>query len=252
MSGPDRRWSRDVLTLSGVSVLVLLVIWSVVHWWPAPTLGGTPRAQESVRLGPAPGQSVSDYLDGLRPRLPAAGARPVPALIQFAGERDTEDVAALLAAANATAVRVVFRVPLPRVQTALRFEQLTDVDLPNPLEASRRRLDLARDAAQGQAAAEASRATGRQRAVARYEAVELAGPCRCVLAVLAVGDRAALSTLASRPGVRAVDAAPPGARPDEVAVTPLLPEQTGTVGPMPDDGPVLDVPDVPVSPGGSG
>lgn len=249
MSGPDRRWSRDVLTVFGVSVLVLAVIWSVVHWWPAPTPGGAPRAQESARLGPAPGQSVGDYLDGLPGRLPAAGGRPVPALIQFAGERDTDDVAALLAAANATPTRVVFRVPLPRVQTALRFEQLTHVDESSPLEAARRRLTLARDAAARQAAAEASRGTGRQRSVARYEAVELAGPCRCVVAVLAIGDRAALTTLASRPGVRAVDAAPLGAQPGEVAVTPLLPEQTGTVGPLPDDGPV---PDVSVSPGGSG
>jgi hypothetical protein len=247
MPGPDRR--RDVLAVSGASVLVLVLVWLVVHWWPAPRVGGTPSVQESARLGPLPGQQAGEYLAQLPGHLPPAGAGPVPALIQFTGGRDVGDVAELLADANATPEQVVFRVPLPRVQTALRFEPLAEVDVRNPLEASRRRLGLARDAAARQAVAEVSRTTGRQRAVVRYEAKELTGGCRCVLAVLARGDRAALSTLASRPGVRAVDAAPAGAAPSEVAIAPLLPEQTGQVGPLPDDGPV---PAVPVSPGGSG
>jgi hypothetical protein len=45
-----------------------------------------------------------------------------------------------------------------------------------------------------------------------------------------------LDALATRPGVRTVEVAPPGAR--SLAVSPLLPEQDGTVGPVPDDGPV--------------
>jgi hypothetical protein len=247
---PARSRSHEVLLAAAASVLALVLVWSVVHWWPSPTLGGTPRAQESVRLGPLPGQSVSGYLAGLTGHLPPAGAGPVPALIQFTDERPVADVASLLAAAAVTPVRVVFRVPLPRVQTALRFEQLTQVDLRDPARSGQRRLTLARDAVARRAVAEASRAAGRQAAVARYEAAALGGgDCRCVLAVLALGDRAALTKLSSRPGVRAVDAAPVGAASAELALAPLLPEQSGKVGPLADDGPV---PAVPVNPGGSG
>jgi hypothetical protein len=57
-----------------------------------------------------------------------------------------------------------------------------------------------------------------------------------------VGDRAALSGLAGRPEVRAVDAAPEGTPPTGVALAPLLPEQTQLAAPVPDDGPVPPTP----------
>ncbi|MDT7627133.1 MAG: hypothetical protein QOF99_8034, partial [Pseudonocardiales bacterium] len=165
----------------------------------------------------------------------------------------------------------VIRVPLPRVQTALRFEALPPVDLADPVLGAQRRLALAQQAAARDASAEAGRLTGRAASVARYEAAVLGGgpsgaaggapsgaptPCRCVLAVLVVGDRAALSRLAEQPAVRAVDAAPAGTPTSGVALAPLLPEQTEAADPVPDDGPVPSSPGrgpgpEPTVPGGS-
>jgi hypothetical protein len=129
----------------------------------------------------------------------------------------------------------VFRVPLPRVQTALRFVALEDGV---PAAAA---LDNARGRADQAAAADAARLSGRPGAVAAAEASALADPaCRCVLAVLVDGDRAGLAAVAARPGVRAVEAAPPGTV--DPALAPLLPEQTTRADPPPDDGPVPAAP----------
>jgi hypothetical protein len=133
----------------------------------------------------------------------------------------------------------VFRVALPRVQTALRFAPLPPVDAPDPAAVTGRRFALAQRDARRDAAEAAGRLTGRVGQVARYEAAALASTsCRCVLAVLVVGDRAALTRLAGLPEVRAVDAAPEGTPPTGVALSPLLPEQIHVAGPVPDDGPV--------------
>jgi hypothetical protein len=115
------------------------------------------------------------------------------------------------------------------VQTALRFVPL-EPGVPAALDTARRRAALA-------AEGDAGRLSGRARAVAAAEAAALADPdCRCVLAVLVEGDRAALAAVAARPGVRAVEAAPPGTI--DPALAPLLPEQTVRADPPPDDGPV--------------
>ncbi|WP_181783622.1 hypothetical protein [Pseudonocardia pini] len=63
-------------------------------------------------------------------------------------------------------------------------------------------------------------------------------PCACVVALVVEADRAGLDRLAASPGVRAVEAAPVGVTPAELALSPLLPEQTVAAGPVPDDGPV--------------
>jgi len=228
---------------------VLLVLLGVAWVAGRQSLLGAPdrpASLDAVRLGPDPGASVAGYLAGLPARWPAPGAAPVPALVQFGAEQDPASVARLVASAGP--VTAVFRVPLPRVQTALRFEPLPVVDLADPVGGTERRLALARQSAARDAAAEAGRLTGRAASVARYEAAALAGstsrptPCRCVLAVLVVGDRAALSGLAGRPEVRAVDAAPEDTPPTGVALAPLLPEQTQLAAPVPDDGPVPPTP----------
>jgi hypothetical protein len=228
---------------------VLLVLLAVAWVAGRQSLVGAPdrpASLDAVRLGPDPGAPVADYLAGLPARLPAPGAPPVPALVQFGTEQDPASVARLVASAGP--VTAVFRVPLPKVQTALRFQPLPSVDLADPVTGTERRLALARQSAARDAAEEAGRLTGRAAAVARYEAAALAGttstptPCRCVLAVLVVGDRAALSELAARPEVRAVDAAPEGTPPTGVALAPLLPEQTRLAAAVPDDGPVPSPP----------
>ncbi|MDT7667551.1 MAG: hypothetical protein QOC74_334 [Pseudonocardiales bacterium] len=257
---------------------VLLVLLAVAWVAGRQSLFGAPdqpASLDAVRLGPDPGAPVAAYLAGLPARWPAPGAPAVPALVQFGTELDGASVARLLA--GVTPATAVIRVPLPRVQTALRFEALPPVDLADPVLGAQRQLALAQQAAARDASAEAGRLTGRAASVARYEAAVLGGglggaaggapsgaapgapsgaapggpsgeaggaqrgaptPCRCVLAVLVVGDRAALSRLAEQPPVRAVDAAPAGTPTSGVALAPLLPEQTEAADPVPDDGPV--------------
>jgi hypothetical protein len=257
---------------------VLLVLLAVAWVAGRQSLFGAPdqpASLDAVRLGPDPGAPVAAYLAGLPARWPAPGAPAVPALVQFGTELDGASVARLLA--GVTPATAVIRVPLPRVQTALRFEALPPVDLADPVLGAQRQLALAQQAAARDASAEAGRLTGRAASVARYEAAVLGGglggaaggapsgaapgapsgaapggpsgeaggaqsgapsPCRCVLAVLVVGDRAALSRLAGQPAVRAVDAAPAGTPTSGVALAPLLPEQTQAADPVPDDGPV--------------
>ncbi|MDT7771608.1 MAG: hypothetical protein QOC67_532 [Pseudonocardiales bacterium] len=275
---------------------VLLVLLAVAWVAGRQSLFGAPdqpASLDAVRLGPDPGAPVAAYLAGLPARWPPPGAPAVPALVQFGTELDGASVARLLA--GVTPATAVIRVPLPRVQTALRFEALPPVDLADPVLGAQRQLALAQQAAARDASAEAGRLTGRAASVARYEAAVLGGglggaaggapsgaapgapsgaapggpsgeaggaqsgaptPCRCVLAVLVVGDRAALSRLAEQPAVRAVDAAPAGTPTSGVALAPLLPEQTQAADPVPDDGPVPSSPGrgpgpEPTVPGGS-
>jgi hypothetical protein len=272
---------------------VLLVLLAVAWVAGRQSLFGAPdqpASLDAVRLGPDPGAPVAAYLAGLPARWPAPGAPAVPALVQFGTELDGASVARLLA--GVTPATAVIRVPLPRVQTALRFEELPPVDLADPVLGAQRRLALAQQAAARDASAEAGRLTGRAASVARYEATVLGGapcgvvpgasrgaggvggapsgvvpgasrgaggaptPCRCVLAVLVVGDRTAISRLAEQPAVRAVDAAPAGTPTSGVALAPLLPEQSEVAGPVPDDGAVPSSPGrgpgpEPTAPGGS-
>jgi hypothetical protein len=196
-----------------------------------------PTSTDAVRLGPEPGQQVAAYLAALTDRLPPPGAGPVPALVQLTAGMDGSSVAGL--PARALPVKAVFRVSLTRVQTALRFQPLSPVDDPDPIAGRARQLALAQAEAQRSAAAEAARLTGRPARVAEAEAEALASPgCRCVLALLVDGDREALDALVRAPGVRAVDAAPTGTPLEGVSLAPLLPEQSVTVGPVPDDGPL--------------
>ncbi|MFC5142538.1 hypothetical protein ACFPK1_30230 [Actinomycetospora rhizophila] len=188
---------------------------------------GVPGSTDATRLGPAPGESVAGYLARTRDVPPGPGPRPV--LVTFAAEQDVAGAAALVA--GATPREAVFRVPLPRVQTALRTVTLGPVA---PAEALR----LAEAQAANRAGEQARTTAGRPAAIAATESARLAAGCACVLAVVVETDPATAPALAARPGVRAVEVAPAGARFAALAVSPLLPEQTGTVGPVPDDGPV--------------
>jgi hypothetical protein len=204
-------------------VVAVAVVWYVGMQQPPATRA---PAAGTVRLGPEAGEDVAAYLARSPATLPPDGVRTL-ALVQLAAEVPTPDAAALVA--GTSAVTAVFRVPVPRVQTALRFVDL-EPGVPGALDNARVRAEQA-------AAADAARLPGRAGAVAAAEARALADPaCRCVLAVLVDGDRAGLAAVAGRAGVRAVEAAPPGAA--EPALAPLLPEQTARADPPPDDGPV--------------
>jgi hypothetical protein len=217
---------RRIAVLLACVVVALLAAWYAGSRAPAPA----PPPAGSVRLGPDPGEPIDGYLARLPGDLPDPGA-PVWALVQFAPEQTA--TAAIAATTGFPLVTAVFRVSLPRVQTALRFEGLESGNPPDVL------LTTARQRARQAAAGDAARLTGRGRDVAATEAAALgATDCRCVLALVVRADRAGIETLAARPGVRAVQAAPAGVTPRELALAPLLPEQTTRADPLPDDGPV--------------
>lgn len=208
--------SRRLAILAGCVVVALLTAWYAGSRFEPATPGPTPG---SVRLGPEAGEPVADYLA----RLPTPGASAY-ALVQFRAELTGDS--AVAAVAGTTPVSAVFRVPIDRVQTALRFEDLGTID-------------LARTRARDTASADAARLTGRPAAVAAAEAAALADPgCACVVALLVRGEQAALEALGARAEVRAVDAAPADAEPVELALSPLLPGQTDAADPLPDDGEV--------------
>ncbi|MDN5916283.1 MAG: hypothetical protein L0I76_14480, partial [Pseudonocardia sp.] len=153
------------------------------------------------------------------------------ALGQLDRALDTTSAAALIG--PSPVVTAVFRVPLPRVQTALRFEPVTGTgDTAAALDVARRRAGFA-------AAADATRLTGRPAAVAAAEQRAYDSPsCACLAALVVRADRARLEALSTAPGVRAVDAAPVGTQVTDLALSPLLPEQISAADPLPDDGPV--------------
>lgn len=224
--GPRSR----VAVLVGCLVVALLAAWyaGLRH---APS--GPVPAAGSVRLGPESGEDVAAYRARVPATLPPGSAR-APALVQLSAAVTPPE--ALDAVAGATPTTAVFRVPLPRVQTALRF---IPVEPGVPVATA---LDSARVRAQRAAAAEALQ-TGRPGAVAAVEAASLDhADCRCVVALVVDGDRAALVAIAGRVPVRAVEAAPPGTTGVELALAPLLPEQTVRADPPPDDGPVPAAP----------
>lgn len=209
--------------LGACAVVALLTAWYAGSQMPA----GSADPTGSVRLGPDAGEPVAAYLARLPADLPPVGVA-APALVQFATEQTAGAVAV-----GGTPVVAVFRVPVPRVQTAIRFQPLEpDVPAATAVAAAR---EAARLAAEGDVA----RLTGRPRAVAAAEAAALADAARpCLVALVVVADGAVLTALALRPGVRAVHAAPPGTATRELALAPLLPEQTDRADPPPDDGEV--------------
>jgi hypothetical protein len=206
--------------LAACGVVAALVAWYAAVRTPAAAPG---PSSGSVRLGPEPGEAVGAYLARAAATVPPADTTAL-ALVQYADERTAAD-----AQVPGTSVEAVFRVDLPRVQTALRFV---------PLESGvAGALDNARQRAAAAATADAGRLTGRAHDVAAVEAAALARPdCPCIVAMVVSANGATLR----RPdaGVRVVEAAPPGVTLSELALSPLLPEQAERADPLPDDGPV--------------
>jgi hypothetical protein len=218
---------RRAAVLAACVAATLAVAWYAGSRHPPSPATAAPG---TVRLGPEAGEDVAGYLARLPATLPSDGAH-APALVQLDAEAMPTD--ALAAVTGTTPLTAVFRVPLPRVQTALRFVAL------EPGVPVATALDSARVRAEREAAADASHLTDRPGAVAAAEAAALGRPdCRCVVALVVDGDRAALDAVARRAPVRAVEAAPPGTTDAELALSPLLPEQTARADPPPDDGPV--------------
>ena len=193
--------------------------------------GESPLVAGVQRLGPEPGEPVTDYLRRAGASLPAAKSGPVWALVQLESYLKPEPAAELTQGVRLS--RVVLRVPLPRVQTALIIR-----DLPGQRPVAEL-TEVLRAAAQDRAAVAFQGVPGgRPAAVAAAEAAQLRGGCACVVALLVFGDGEALRAVAAHPGVRAVHAASPDTPLQDVAISPLLPEQVDLAGPVPDDGAV--------------
>lgn len=219
-------------TRGRVGVLLACAVAVVLVAWYAGTQSGNPSAVPSagsVRLGPDSGEDVRAYLARIPAELPPDGVAAL-ALVQFTAQLPTAE--ALAAVAGSVPVTAVLRVPIPRVQTALRFEPLEEGVAPAQA------VQNAQERARRQAEADATR-PGRPGDVGAVEAAALADPaCPCVLALVVRGDRAALTAVAGRPEIRAVQAAAPEVTLRELALAPLLPEQVERADPPPDDGEV--------------
>jgi hypothetical protein len=215
-------------------VLAVLLVAVGFALWVAGQRGELPTGG-AQRLGPETGEPVADYLRRADASLPAAHAGPVWALVQLDGYLMPKPAAELTQGVRLS--RVIFRVPLPRVQTALITR-----DVPGQRPAAERTEALLvramGSAAQDRLAASRALPSGRGAAVAAAEAAQLRDGCGCVLALLVLGDGDALRAVTTRPGVRAVHAAFPDTSIQGLAISPLLPEQLDLVGPVPDDGPV--------------
>jgi hypothetical protein len=191
---------------------------------------GEPVRSGVQRLGPEAGEPVEHYLLRARASLPAGTSGPVWALVQLDGYLTPEPAAEL--ARGVRLSRVILRVPLPRVQTALITR-----DLPGQRPVTEL-TEAMRSATQERLAAYRAAPGGRRAAVAAAEATQLRSGCACVLALLVFGNGEALRRVAIHPGVRAVHAAASDTQLQDLAISPLLPEQLDTAGPVPDDGSV--------------
>jgi len=194
----------------------------------------TPGVRGVESLGPDTGASVSGYLADAAARLGEVGADEQRwALLSPQLELTAESAARLVDGART--VRVLLRVRLPRVQTALLTAEIVDQGGPDALVAE---LTAAQRRAAGRLAAVQQVSAGRERAVAEVSVARLSAGCACVVGLLLRGSGAQLRAVAGRSRVRALAPAPAGAGYGDLALAPLLPEQSGTVGPGPDDGTV--------------
>ncbi|MGH3971890.1 MAG: hypothetical protein ACRDS9_00975 [Pseudonocardiaceae bacterium] len=218
---PRVRWA--VLAVLSVALGVAVVV-AGQPGEPLPVAG-------VQRLGPEAGEPVADYLRRANASLPTAQSGPVWALVQLEGYLKPASAAELTQGTRLS--RAVLRVPLPRVQTALIIR-----DLPGQRPVAEL-TEALRFAAQDRATVVSrGEPSGRPAAIAAAEAAQLRAGCACVVAFLVFGNSEALQAVAARPGVRTVHAASPDTAIQDVAISPLLPEQLDTAGPVPDDGAV--------------
>lgn len=209
-----------------VLLAMLVVVFGLTTWVAGQRDEPAPTGVQ--RLGPEAGEPVAEYLRRASASLPA-GPSPRWALVQLDTYLTPDRAADLTRGVRLS--RVVFRVPLPRVQTALISR-----DLPGQQPVSE--LVAAEQSAAAERLAASRTASDRRRAaIEAAEAAQLYRGCACVLALLVFGDGDALRTMAARPSARAVHAALADTSIQDLAIAPLLPEQDDIAGPVPDDGP---------------
>ncbi|KPH20072.1 MULTISPECIES: hypothetical protein [Rhodococcus] len=186
-------------------------------------------------LGPDSGEAVPDYLDRARDSVASVDG-PVWALVSFTKALTVDDVMTTTSSVQVPGAevsgvrvsRVMFRVPIERVQTPLMSVPVPDNDESvrrSPGVAATRLVSLGGD-------------TDRQQQVALASAKQLSAGCACAVGVLVRATPEGLEAIEHDSNVRAVEALPSDASPWLAAVRPLLPEYVDVVAPGPDDGPV--------------
>ncbi|MFM9260228.1 hypothetical protein ACKAMS_16490 [Rhodococcus sp. 5A-K4] len=186
-------------------------------------------------LGPDSGEAVPDYLDRARDSVASVDG-PVWALVSFTKALTVDEVitstsSVQVPGAEVSGVRVsrvMFRVPIERVQTPLMSVPVPDNDEAvrrSPGVAATRLISLGGD-------------TDRQQQVALASAKQLSAGCACAVGVLVRATPEGLEAIEHDSNVRAVEALPSDASTWLAAVRPLLPEYVDVVAPGPDDGPV--------------
>jgi len=229
----SRSWTA-LVTLMLVLALVVVAYRAGTRTAPVDdTVGNVPR------IGPVDGQRVDAYRAQVSDELAALPAgTPVWALVGLADYRRPDALPALFAGLPVS--RVVARVPLPDVQTqlvTLVVDRLA-VDVPTGMyrvasqkeKAAAAAVTAAESAGSGDLAA----VYIADAAVERREAAAYRQLCACVYAAVVRATPEQLATLARRDGVRVIDPAPEVERLDRATFVPLLPEQSGTVGPPSD------------------
>jgi hypothetical protein len=212
---------------SGVVLAVLAVVFSCTVWIAGQHDEPVPAGVQ--RLGPEAGEPVVIYLRRASASLPA-GHSARWALVQLDSYLTPGRAAELSQGVRIS--KVVLRVPLPRLQSALITR-----DLPGQQPVAEL-VSAQRSAAAERLAASRAASDSRHVAVAAAEAAQLRQGCACVLALLVFGDGDALHVVAQRPAARVVQAALDHTSVEDLAIAPLLPEQSDIAGPVPDDGPV--------------
>ncbi|TLF81050.1 hypothetical protein FEK34_05185 [Nocardia cyriacigeorgica] len=208
--------------VAGVVVVVLIAVGAM-----------QPPRSEGVstdRLGPEQGESVADYLARARDSLNGTDSAEHWALVSFTEYQTPQRLPEL--AGGLQIGRVLYQVPLPRVQTQLVTVQVPateEVVLRSAEDAAWQLLDqLRRTVAVDE----------RTEKITTVSVARLREGCACAVGLIVRGTLDQLRNLAARNGIRAVAALPADAAAGAFAVVPLLPDATGVIGPAPDDGPV--------------
>lgn len=204
------------------AAVVLVVLLAVLGWAIPPR-----KAIVSTdRLGPQNGEAVAAYLERARNTLQGNDSEPHWALVSFTEGITADRIPEFTGGLRISEVN--YHVAIDRVATPV-----TSIGVPAGDE-------VAVDSVKSAAAVVDSLVTydDRTARVKQVVAARLRADCPCVVAVVVHGTLDRLRELAARNGVRAVEALPADASAGVFAVVPLLPEQTDTAGPLPDDGPI--------------
>lgn len=225
-----------------VRALTVLVVGALVFVGLAVVGYLNPQRQLGVgtdRLGPVSGEPVQDYLSRSRATLDGDAADHRWALASFGTHLTVGD--AYAAARGVRISRMLFQVPIDRVQTPMIAVGVTGSERSVSGSSWRAAATLDPSVGQGGSVEQGGSVgqAGRPAEIAAVSADRLRSGCACVVGVVLRGSESDLTAVAAGGTVRAVEALPADAVDGKFAVSALLPQHIDTVGPLPDD---ADVP----------